>query len=1111
MPLVDLITSSEPGLRNTPLEYAVAGLSGEALLREAEALDAFRRKATNLYDRVRACFFLYAIYRFHVPPLLAPEVASEATDITRAGLIPAAAHHHLLQRRFGEAVETLLEAKRSHGLTDALSSALAHAYHRLALQNLADQVRSSVRQVRGNQWMFRCGCAEEVPLRLRPKLKQLQDGVYPVLHERTAVRMDLTHSAWSDIFFLGMDYPEGARVLNVSINLAVQGRDAAPRPPVEACLRVIDKPVLRLASVDLNAVAEVTELDEIFDFARDHLGLLKAAVIASGLVPMALEGSGERLDHVLEKLLGPGLGLELVSSVNGIPKGSRLAVSTNLLGSLISLCMRASGQTRNLVGPLEENERRLTAARAILGEWLGGSGGGWQDSGGIWPGIKVIEGCAASEGDPEFGISRGRLLPRHTLIGPDLVGPAQRQALERSLVLVHGGMAQNVGPILEMVSEKYLLRSAAEWEARQESLSLFDQILAALQAGDIRQLGSLTTRHFFGPLQRIIPWATTHFTELVIEQFRAEFGDDFWGFWMLGGMSGGGMGFIFAPEKKAAASQRVAEVLRAHKRALETGLPFAMDPVVYDFSINEDGTFAHLRTGAQALMPSGYYALALPTLLRTDPRDLTPPQQRELEHFAREARGGGEHQKTLAGLVDNLLPQSRPTEASGASLESLLAENGFDPLAHERIRSDLRAGHIGLARNRLPSDTRIENAQPGDVFRAATQLTEAHRRAGHAALAAGEVAVVTLAAGAASRWTGGAGVVKALHPFCKFGGRHRSFVELHLAKTRRVGQETGTMPFHVLTTSYLTDEPIRRRLEAEHFYGLEGQVCLSRGRSIGLRLIPMQRDLRFQWEETAQQRLDERQEKVRASARQALLNWAAAAGEGADYRDNQPLQCLHPVGHWYEVPSLLLNGTLAALLAQRPQLRTLLLHNIDTVGAQLDAGLLGWHRETGATLSFEVVPRRLEDRGGGLARVNGRLRLVEGLAFPREDDEFQLSYYNSATCWIEIDPLLAAFGLTRSDLSDPVKTAAAVRDFSRRLPTYVTIKEVKKRWGHGQEDVFPVAQFERIWGDMSALPEIPCAYAEVPRVRGQQLKEPAQLDGWLRDGSRDAVNALCAW
>jgi len=31
--------------------------------------------------------------------------------------------------------------------------------------------------------------------------------------ERTPVRLDLSHSAWSDIFFLGMDYPEGARGL----------------------------------------------------------------------------------------------------------------------------------------------------------------------------------------------------------------------------------------------------------------------------------------------------------------------------------------------------------------------------------------------------------------------------------------------------------------------------------------------------------------------------------------------------------------------------------------------------------------------------------------------------------------------------------------------------------------------------------------------------------------------------------------------------------------------------------------------------------------------------------------------------------------------------------
>jgi hypothetical protein len=33
----------------------------------------------------------------------------------------------------------------------------------------------------------------------------------------------------------------------------------------------------------------------------------------------------------------------------------------------------------------------------------------------------------------------------------------------------------------------------------------------------------------------------------------------------------------------------------------------------------------------------------------------------------------------------------------------------------------------------------------------------------------------------------------------------------------------------------------------------------------------------------------------------------------------------------------------------------------------------------------------------------------------------------------------------------------------------------------------------------------------VPRVRGQQLKEPAQLDAWLRDGSAATLQRLCGW
>src|SRR5437870_2917580 len=133
-------------------------------------------------------------------------------------------------------------------------------------------------------------------------------------------------------------------------------------------------------------------------------------------------------------------------------------------------------------------------------------------------------------------------------------------------------MAQNVGPILEMVTEKYLLRSAAEWRGRQEALGFLDEILGALRESDIARVGDATTRNFAGPIQTIIPWASTYYTERLIDQARAEFGKDFWGFWMLGGMSGGGMGFIFSPQRKAEAQDRMQAIMSATKEELAASL-----------------------------------------------------------------------------------------------------------------------------------------------------------------------------------------------------------------------------------------------------------------------------------------------------------------------------------------------------------------------------------------------------------------------------------------------------------------------------------------------------------------------------------------------------------
>ena len=407
--LIGVITASDPAHRATGRSMPSAATPRwKSCWRSAQALDRFRRSSDNLYERVRALFFLYAIHRFHIPSR--PSAGGARADSLRGLCQPAEAplrggHRHLPGGPGGRRAE-----RRD----------LERAGRRLPRAGLPDPGRPGAPQRalgarqpvdvphRPSRRTIRCACA--------PSCWRATAGepLFPILREATPVRMDLTHSGWSDIFFLGMDFPEGARVLNISIDLAVRGAGRTrPKPPVEAYFRVIDEPVLRLASVDLKASAEIT---------THRRGLRFRARL-----PGPAEGRGDRVRHraaghgrrhaaagrTAGRLTGrPGHGIEIVSKVNDIPKGSRLAVSTNLLACLIAVCMRATSQIHALTGGLEEQDRRLVAARAILGEWLGGSGGGWQDSGGVWPGIKLIRACGARRAIRNSASAAGCLLPR---------------------------------------------------------------------------------------------------------------------------------------------------------------------------------------------------------------------------------------------------------------------------------------------------------------------------------------------------------------------------------------------------------------------------------------------------------------------------------------------------------------------------------------------------------------------------------------------------------------------------------------------------------------------------------------------------------------------------
>lgn len=1106
-PFIKTITSVDPEIRDLSFQELCKGLSVDGMLQSMKELDDFRKSSANLYERVRACIFLYAGFRFYLMP---------SPQFPGTGIIPSEGFENLLKRNFEKAIVIFYAEMQKNGPNSNIFSCLAESYHHLTFQILADQVRKSVRSSRGNQWMFRVGHFDEHPLKIHPKLLQRPEGavLFPVLQEKTPVRMDLTHSCWSDIFFLGMDYPEGARVINISIDLGVYGRDKDIVPPLESYVRVITEPVIRLTSLDLKDSKDITQLSDLFNFGNDYLSLLKAAVIASGFIPPSFEGTNHKVSDILSGIISPGMGIELVTKVNDIPKGSRLAVSTNLLASMISALMRITQQTKSLEGMLTEEERRLIASRAILGEWIGGSGGGWQDSGGIWTGIKAIEGTLAKEGDPEFNISRGCLLPQHRTLTGESLNPRFEENLTSSLVLMHGGMASNVGPILEMVTEKYLLRLSDEWESRKKANHIYDNIIEVLKSNEIKRLAHYTSLNFADPIKSIIPWASNYFTETIIQRAKALFGEQYWGFLMLGGVSGGGMGMFIDPKIFDSGKDKVLQLLKNTKKEMDDSLPFAMDPVVYNFSINHKGSNSALLTGNDALMPESYYSLLIPMLVRQNPDSLPDIRKIELEIITAKTSQNNEAFPILRSVVGNLFKVSSNVATSERFLqnedtEKIKKDNGFDFIQHEQIRQDLIKGRIGLSRNRLSSETIIEDVDNQHIYVLGNKQTNAS--VGEKAIAANNVAVMCLAAGAGTRWTKGAGVIKAINPFIEMNGKHRSFIEIHLAKNKKTSNMYGaSIPF-IVATSYLTHKPIERKLQNELNYNYVGDVYLSPGKSIGQRFIPMERDLRFLWEEMPQEQLDENKQKVREAVRAAMISWAKAKGEASDYVDNIAHQRLSPLGHWYEVPNLLRNGMLTRIIKDYPMLEHIMLHNIDTLGVDVSAEALEYHIKSDNALTFEVIPRHIDDRGGGLAKINGKLRLLEGLAQPHEEDELRLSYYSTMTTWINIDKLLAAFGLTRNDLhtKSEEEISEAVRRIARRMPTYVTIKEVKYRWGHGQEDIYPVAQIEKLWGDMSALPDVKCGYLVVPRMRGQQLKDPAQLDSWVSDGSKAYIESLC--
>lgn len=361
-----------------------------------------------------------------------------------------------------------------------------------------------------------------------------------------------------------------------------------------------------------------------------------------------------------------------------------------------------------------------------------------------------------------------------------------------------------------------------------------------------------------------------------------------------------------------------------------------------------------------------------------------------------------------------------------AATRDLLDRFGFDPVRFEGLRAKVASGELSAATNVVAG--RVEPPLPGDVARmpepGSERFLEAEE-AGKEAIRAGRVAQIVLAGGMATRFGGVVkGVVEALDG--------RSFLSWKLGETARLATELAAAIPVAVMTSFATDEEART-----HVSGLDVPRPIWFSQFVAPRLTP----------------------------------------EGELYRDPNGRPSLHGPGHGDLFEALQRSGALAELTDAG--VRVVQVSNVDNLGARVDPVVVGEHLLGGRRVTVEVAAKR-GDTGGAPARVDGRLRLLEGPRFPAAFDQGSIDVFNTNTVTFDRDVL--------------------AQDVD--LGWLYTVKEV---------DGVPVVQLERLYHEITW--QVESRFLEVPRSgpRGRffPIKVPADLDA-SRDALREMLDASLA-
>lgn len=315
----------------------------------------------------------------------------------------------------------------------------------------------------------------------------------------------------------------------------------------------------------------------------------------------------------------------------------------------------------------------------------------------------------------------------------------------------------------------------------------------------------------------------------------------------------------------------------------------------------------------------------------------------------------------MLGCPPDAHPAMAPRIHIDPSTQELLDRYGFEDLPFDELCERLRSGEAGPEHNRI--EGRVEPPSEGDV-RALPPVGSDARAAlfkrGQEALSRGEVGVVILAGGMATRFGGAVKAgVKALQGL--------SFLEVKLRDVETTAKAADTRIPVFLMTSFATDEAIRALALTAEAPSCDVSTF---AQFVSLRLAP----------------------------------------DGDLFVKEDGALSPYAPGHGDLTFALRRTGTLKRFRDAGGKI--LLMSNVDNLTATLDPAVIGAHLSAERAITVEVAPKERGDRGGAPARVDGKPQIVEAFRFPEGFDQDLIPVFNTNTLIFDAEAIDRDFPLS---------------------------------------------------------------------------------------------------